>query len=324
MRHVVCAAVACASLGAAAAAFAGDAREDSRAAFRRGVDQAQSGDYKSARDSFLEAYKLFPHPSILLNLGIARAKTGEYIEAEQDLIRFLSDDGGAPPNELVSARTELAEVRAHLGSFRLRVAPSGANARLDARPVALIPGKFVEVRATVGTHALHVEADGYGGVDRSIPIDSAKTSDVDLALVPAEGDARGRARGSGRGGIGGEVGDASTQTTAGFIVLGSAVVVAGIGAYAGLHARALANDYNTPGSGAFQDPSTRSTGTTFRTLADVAFATALVAGGVGVYLLVTAPGSSAASSDPGKGGAQGGASARLVVGPSFAGVVGSF
>src|SRR5579883_3465343 len=65
-----------------------DARERSRAAFRRGVAQAHDGDYPAARDSFLEAYKLFPHPSILLNLGISRARTGEWVDAEQDLVHF--------------------------------------------------------------------------------------------------------------------------------------------------------------------------------------------------------------------------------------------
>ena len=43
----------------------------------------------------------------------ARAHTGDYVEAEQDLVNFLADDGGAPANEIASARSELALVRAH-------------------------------------------------------------------------------------------------------------------------------------------------------------------------------------------------------------------
>jgi hypothetical protein len=317
LRHVVSVAIACAALAATTGSLASDAREDSRAAFRRGVDQAQAGDYKGARESFALAYKLYPHPSILLNLGIARAKTGEYIDAEQDLIRFLSDDGGAPPNELVSARTVLAEVRAHLGSFRLRVSPSGASARLDSRPLALIPGKLVEVRATVGTHALHVDADGFTPTDRTIPIDSASTRDVEVAL---DSSPNGAARG------GAPVADArsgSAATTAGFILVGSAVVLAGVGTYAGLHARSLASDYNTPGSGAFQDAPTRSSGITFRTLADVTFASALIAGGIGVYFLVSAPrASSVATTSPHADTSR--VRAHVVVGPVFSGVAGTF
>src|ERR1700682_1074191 len=72
-----------------------DDREASRAAYRRGVQEVESQNYAAARDSFLEAYRLFAHPSILLNLGIARMHTAEFVVAEQDLVRFLSDDGGA-------------------------------------------------------------------------------------------------------------------------------------------------------------------------------------------------------------------------------------
>jgi iron complex outermembrane receptor protein len=99
-----------------------DAREQSRAAFRRGVGQAESGDYASARDSFTEAYRLFPHPSILLNLAIARAHTGQWLEAEQDLVHFLADDGGARPEELASARAELAQTTCAPRAGRTRCA----------------------------------------------------------------------------------------------------------------------------------------------------------------------------------------------------------
>ena len=97
-----------------------DAREQSRAAFRRGVNLVNDGDYKAARDAFLEAYKLFAHPSILLNLGIARWRSGEYVEAEQDLVRFLSDDGGASPEEVQSGRAALSQAREHLGRLLRR------------------------------------------------------------------------------------------------------------------------------------------------------------------------------------------------------------
>jgi Tfp pilus assembly protein PilF len=74
-----------------------DAREKSRVAFRRGVAQLRSQDWTAARASFEAAWALYPHPSILLNLGIARLRTDEPVRAEQDLVRFLSEDVGASP-----------------------------------------------------------------------------------------------------------------------------------------------------------------------------------------------------------------------------------
>jgi hypothetical protein len=309
MRFGLCAALvgalllaSLASPRAAVAAPTEQQLEDSRAAFRRGVDDAKRGDYTAARASFLRAYQLYPHPSILLNLGIARAHTGEYLEAEQDLVHFLADDGGAPANEIASARSELADVRTHLGTFRLRAAPSGARARLDTRALALIPGAFVEVRTTVGSHSLHVEADGFKSVDRDVVVDATR-GEIDLALTAVRG-----------GGSDAATDDGIDRATTGWIVVGSAVVVGGFGLASGVHAKSLADGYNTPGSGTYQDAATRSTGIAFRTLADVAFIVSIAAGGVGIYLLATPAPSRAAPP----------ASARVVVGPGFGGVVGSF
>lgn len=310
MRLRFAAALAAALFVASAPSFAAEPQQaqldESRAAFRKGVDEAQRGDYAAARESFLRAYRLYPHPSILLNLGIARAKVGEFVEAEQDLVRFLADDGGAPPNEVASARNELADVRTHLGTFRLRVAPTGARARLDARALPVLPGSFVDVRAAVGSHALHVEADGYAPVDRDVFVESARVGEIDVTLE------RSRKRGGGGGGGGGDD-DGAERATTGWILLGSGAALAGLGLASGFHSKALADQYNTPGSSAYQDSSTRSTGIAFRTTADVAFVLALAAGGVGVYLLATPP-----VAAPGTRGA------RFVVGPHFAGVVGGF
>jgi hypothetical protein len=272
-----------------------DVRERSRAAFRRGVAQAQEGRYTEARDSFLEAYRLFSHPSILLNLGIARAHTGEWLEAEQDLVHFLADDGGAPPDELASARAELSQVRAHLGTFRLRVAPAGAHAKLDLRSVALIPGVFVEVRTTRGRHALTADAKGYVSGTRPVVVESERGADVDLALAPLE--MTHAVRGDGR-------------RTWGWVALSGGVVALGVGAFCGLEAESLARGYNTPGSGSYQDPSTKARGLAFRTSADVAFAAAVAFAGAGAYVLLTAPGPAA--------------QARLVVAPGFGGIEGAF
>jgi hypothetical protein len=299
--------VIAAALGAALATWTGragaddDARERSRAAFRRGVAQAQDGNYVAARDSFLEAYKIFPHPSILLNLGIARAHTGEWLEAEQDLVQFLADDGGAQPDELTSARAELAQTRSHLGTFRLRVTPDGARAMLDAHPIALIPGAFIDVRTTRGAHDLYVDADGYTPVDQQVVVAAERAPNLDLTLA-----ATGRPRAT----------EGEGRRTLGWFLVGGAGLAAGIGIYAGVEAESLAHGYDTPGSGSYQDASTKARGLVFRTSADVAFASALLLGGVGAYLLLSKPATTAQAPLAPR--------ASVVVGPGFGGVAGVF
>lgn len=297
-RRLLLAAATLATLVASAAPghAQADPRERSRAAFRRGVAEAGLGDYVAARDSFLEAYRLFAHPSILLNLGIARAHTGEWLQAEQDLVHFLADDGGAQPDELASARAELAQSRSHLGTFRLRVAPTGSRATLDAHAVAVIPGSFVDVRTTRGSHDLHVAADGFAPVDRVVQVDADRGPDIDVRLSIGHGEAPPPA--------------SDSRSIAGWFLVGGGVIALGVGAYAGVQAQTLANQYNTSGNIHFQDPSTKSSGLVFRTSADVAFVSALVLGGLGTYFLLTP------STSPG-------AQAGVVVGP-WSGIAGSF
>ena len=283
-------------------AAADDPREASRSAYRRGVEQAEAGNYVAARESFLEAYRLFAHPSILLNLGIARMMTHDYLPAEQDLTRFLSDDGGAPPSDVQSAHAALEEVRKHLGTLVLRVLPASARARLDEKAIALVPGEASHVRTTAGAHALHVEADGHDPQERSVDVAAAAETEVSvelhrvasLAAVPAS--------------------DGNGRAIAGWVLVGTGALAGGFGVFSALYAKSLADRYNTPGSGSFQDPGTRSTGVTFRTAADVALAVTVVSGSAGLYFLLTRDSGAKAQ----------GATVQVTAGPTFAGLTGRF
>jgi tetratricopeptide (TPR) repeat protein len=66
---------------ASGGAHADPARDSSRVEFSRGVAFVKQGNYRAAREAFADAYRLYPHPSILLNLGIAQWKTGQFVEA---------------------------------------------------------------------------------------------------------------------------------------------------------------------------------------------------------------------------------------------------
>jgi hypothetical protein len=293
-----------------------DARDDSRAAFRRGVTLAQQGDYRHARDAFLEAYKLFAHPSILLNLGIARWKIGEYVEAEEDLAKFLADDGGASQEEIASARAALAAVRAKLGSLRVRVAPKFARATLDGRPIALVPGELAELRATAGDHTFEAQAEGFVPKRLKVTVEAGRGKTVDVALEQDKAASGGQVEPPPGGTTNPPTPPPdtgmSTRHIVGWILVGTGGGAILLGALAGLRAQALAHEYNSePASLQVQDSKTRSDGIFLRTAADVAFAVGIVTGGVGAYLLL-AP-------EPKRSN---GVSA--VVGPGFIGVRGSF
>lgn len=273
----------------ASVARAGDEREDSRAAFRRGVAAIENGDWETAKAELARAYALFPHPSILLNLGLARAKTADFAGAERDLVRFLADDAEATGDEVETARRTLADVKTHLGTLRIRVAPPSAKVLIDAQPVALGADGTAEVRLTLGTHRVHAEAGGYASDERPFAVLSDPVgAQLGVELAPEPGP---------------EVheGPTSRQLVA-FSLLGAGAASLGLGIFAGLRALSLADEYNTAGEARYQDPSVKDTGIAFRTTADVAFilASGLTAGGV--VLLLTAPRAPVVTVAPALGG----------------------
>ena len=266
-------------------------KEKSRAAFRRGVAQARAQDWAAARASFEEAWSLVQHPSILLNLGIARLKTDEPVLAEQDLVRFLSDDAGAAPEEIRSAREALAEARAQIGTLHIVVMPPNAHISVDGKAPAMraVEGgakeATVDMRVRAGAHDVTVEAEGFTTVKQSPDVLAKGTAEVRVSLVPEPPKAP-------------EPvvvkplppppeHETSTRTVVGWTLTGVggvALVTSGILA---LRALSLSHDYTDRSSASFQSKDTRSTGITFRTGADIALLTGVIAGATGLVLLLT-------------------------------------
>lgn len=271
------------ALADAPSANEGENREKSRAAFRKGVWQLRAQDWAAARTSFETAWTLYPHPSILLNLAIARLRTDDPVRAEQDLVRFLSEDGGASAEELASARDVLAEARSKLGSLRVIVSPEGARVAIDGKAVETMrradagaSGIVAEVRIKPGRHALVVEAEGFTAQQHDADVVAKSEAVLTIALAQVETAPRPKP----------ETGT-STRTVVGWSLVGlagAALVTSGVTA---LRAKSLSDDYGDATSPRFQDPDARSSGISFRTAADVALGVALLGGAAAVILLVT-------------------------------------
>jgi hypothetical protein len=259
-----------------------EAREKSRVHFRKGVAQLRAQDWGAARASFETAWTLYPHPSILLNLAIARLHTDDPVRAEQDLVRFLSEDGGASPDELASAREALLEARAKLGSLRVIVSPPIARVSIDGKAVETVrradagtSGVVADVRIKPGRHSIAVEADGYNPNHRSVDVVAKAEAAVTISLAPVEAVVKPPENGT------------STRTVVGWSLVGlsgAALITGGITA---LRARSISSDYSDAASPRYQDADARSEGITYRTAADIALGVALLSGAAAVILLVT-------------------------------------
>lgn len=267
------------------------ARDRSRAAFVRGVGQAESGRWAEARASFAAAYALYPHASILLNLGIAELRAGDPVSAERDLVRFFSEDRDAPPDDLASAREALSEARAKIGSILVEASPASARVSIDGKPVEVVragdtDGASALARVIPGAHLVRVEADGYPAEERSV---EARASSQVRVVVALELSSPGRASSP-----------SNTRAIVGWSLAGlaaGALVTSGVTA---LRAKSLSDDYRDPGNARFRDSDTREVGVGFRTAADVALIVGVASGVAAAVLFLTQPEAqkTARASDP--------------------------
>lgn len=272
-----------------------DAKEKSRAAFRKGVAQLRAQDWGAARASFENAWSLFPHASILLNLGIARLRTDDPVRAEQDLVRFLSEDVGASPDELAGAREALAEARTKIGALKIIVvSPPSARVLIDGkavetvrRPDAGALGVVAEVRAKPGKHSVTVEAEGHSAVHRDVDVVAKSEVAMTVKLAPIDADA-------GRPPKPVEDGP-PMRAVVGWSLAGLAGASLITGAFTALRAKTLSDEYSDKASSRYQDDGVRTDGVTFRTAADVALGIALVSGTAAVILLFTDVGKSSSA-----------------------------
>lgn len=263
-----------------------EGRERSRAMFRRGVAQLRAQDWAAARASFEIAWGLYPHPSILLNLGIARLRTDDPVRAEQDLVRFLSEDVGASPDELAGAREALAEARTKLGTLRIVASPAAARVSVDGKPVETVrradPGSssvVAEVRAKPGRHQVAVAADRYAAQKRDVDVVAKGEAVVSIGLISSDVAATKRPSEDG--------GPPSARVVVGWSLAGLAGAALIAGGMTALRAKSLADGYSDPASARYQDPDARSEGITFRTTADVMLGVAILSTATAAILLFT-------------------------------------
>lgn len=269
-----------------------EAREKSRAAFRAGVGQLQAKDWKAARSSFEAAWAFYPHPSILLNLGIARLRTDDPVLAEQDFVKFLSEDFGATPEELAGAREALAEARTKIGTIRVIASPIAARITVDGKTIPervaatnVTYASVAEVRAKAGKHTVLVEADGHAPQERNV--DLAPRAEIDVKIALTANTPQGQ---TGPGPTPGRDDGPDGRTVLGYGLAGLSGVALVTGAICGFRTLSLASEHEESPS---EDK--KSEGETFRTVTDVALGVAIVSGAAAIVLLFTDLGGSKAT-----------------------------
>jgi hypothetical protein len=135
-----------------------------RAAFERGVEHFERGEYASATLEFESALSLKETPGLYFHLGMSLLRAGKPLRARAALRAAATFEGSATPTDVAAALpTALDEVERSLAHLSLRIAPDNAVLSLDGTN---FDGTSFELDP--GAHHLKIVAAGYEPEEREL------------------------------------------------------------------------------------------------------------------------------------------------------------
>ncbi len=167
-----------------------------RQRFQEGVRQFDAGQYAKARVSFVQAYALKQHPSVLLNLAQSELRMpGHEAIAAQHFAEYLRL--GSEASKRSEAEAGLAEAKEKIGTVKVESDRAGAKVLVDGEafgvipledPLYLKPGSYtVEVRFGDDSRSESVAARAGAATSIEFTFGAAE-EEAPAAVVPA-GDA---------------------------------------------------------------------------------------------------------------------------------------
>jgi len=273
---------------AALAAEPSDQKTLARERFGEASAAHARGEYLEAARLFEEAHRLAPAAGAKFNAGIAWDQAGDFPHAA-DAYETALEMGGLDQQDAKQAESRLGALKQMLGALRIEEPPGAVvsvahleRASVPAR-VHVRPGSY-QLRAEIGSHTTTMRISIGAGEVKTVRFDKPGSGGV---VEPTTKPAEQRPANTDR-----DLPEdrpkptrSSAQKTWGWIALGAGVVLAGTAVYLGTRTLNARDEYN-------DDPTSHSKydkAIALRAWTNVATGGAVVAGGVGTVLLLTAP-----------------------------------
>ena len=223
----------------------GEAKAKARVLLKQGAQHYQRAEFADALANFQSAYEIFRSPKLLLNIGQCSRELGRPVEAIVAFEQFLTEAHGAPERAVAEAKVSVEELSTQVGKLLIECPIVGAEIKLDGKKIGVAPLKDL-VRATVGRHQLLAVYENAQPIMKNAYVTAGAVETVVLRSKTI-GDAVGSTRGS--NGAGTRIALRSSKHTTPvddgwllgrtwtWVAAGSAVVLAGGAAAAGLEMR---------------------------------------------------------------------------------------
>ncbi len=169
---------AIASIAAAQGAAPDPITEMARQRFVEGVKLFDQHRCEEARASFLQAYALKKHPSVLLNLAQSELCATHHVEAARHFAQYLREN---PENndQRKTAEQKLAEARTKTARVLIDVSPAGADIFVDDEMVGKAPlPEAIDVHP--GTRKIEARFPGAAGATATVNAPIGQIANVSL------------------------------------------------------------------------------------------------------------------------------------------------
>ncbi|NUP12026.1 MAG: hypothetical protein HOW73_38760 [Polyangiaceae bacterium] len=143
-------------------------KDVARQRFQDGVKAFDAGRFEEARTAFEQAYTLSQSSAVLLNLGLAEAKTNRCVVGGNHLTKFLREHKDATPEQKTTANAAIEDCKKKVGFISITVDAPNADLTVDgnavgksplAEPVFVEPGQHAVIATLNGkTSSVSVDA----------------------------------------------------------------------------------------------------------------------------------------------------------------------
>jgi tetratricopeptide (TPR) repeat protein len=261
--------------------------DEARQHFADGLKLYKDGDFDAALVQFERAYTIKPNYKVLYNIAQTYFQLREYVEARDDMARYLKEGGSAiDPERQAAASKDLADLEKRVAKVVLTVNVAGATVLVDGKKVGTTP-LSEPISVSEGQRTISVEAPNRGARERLIRVAGGDQQTLSLTFeeVPSTllAPPNGAPQPHKQSGLGG----AFWSTAIGAVALGAG---AGITGFLALKASNDNQDQRKQfGVSASTVDDSNSHAKTLALTSDILSGAALICAGTAVVLLVTSP-----------------------------------
>jgi hypothetical protein len=151
--------------------------------FQRGVEQFEAGELDAALRSFRDSFAIVPHPETTYNIAGVLSRQGRYHEAIAEYERYIETSPHIREAKRRDVETEIARLRASLGSLVVVVEPAGADVAVDGVQVGTAPLQ-APIELDPGTHAVEARLGGHEVARANVEVAPGGTAQAELRLEP--------------------------------------------------------------------------------------------------------------------------------------------